>query len=58
MGYDVGRHMAHAMSASVSERFGDRISPQERKLRHYEAVHGGGIHGSGMWTTEKANSSH
>ena len=53
MGYDVGRHMAHSLSASVSERLGDRIHPEERRLRDLEVVHGGGVHGSGVFTTER-----
>ena len=52
MGYDVGRHMAHSLSAGLTERGGDRISPAERLHRAQEAVHGGGVHGSGVWTTE------
>ena len=54
MGYDVGRHMAHAWSTGYSERLGDRVRPMERRHRQQEAVHGGGVHGSGVWTTEAA----
>lgn len=54
MGYDVGRHLAHAMSAGFAERHGDYLHPAEREHRKQEAVHGGGIHGSGVWTTERA----
>jgi len=50
---DVGRDMAHAWSASYAERHGDRVSPVERRHRAQEAVHGGGIHGSGVWVTER-----
>jgi hypothetical protein len=46
--------MAHALSAGVQTRLGDRISPVERRYRQAEAVHGGGVHGSGVWTTENA----
>ena len=49
---DVGRHLAHAWSASVCERHGDRPSPEEAYYRRQEACHGGGVHGSGVWTTE------
>jgi hypothetical protein len=56
MGYDVGRHMAHSLSAGKSERLRphEGISPEERRQRAQEAVHGGGVHGSGCWTTENA----
>ena len=52
LGSFVGRHLAHAMSAGLSERAGDRLHPAERMHRVQEAVHGGGVHGSGVWTTE------
>ena len=52
MGYDVGRHQAHANSAGVAARKGERLTPREKGHRHQEAVHGGGVHGSGVWTTE------
>ena len=54
MGYDVGRHMAHSWSMGYAERLGDRISPAERRARQQEAVHGGGIRGSGVFTSEHA----
>lgn len=50
----VGRHQAHAWSAGYSERMGDRVHPLERRHRQQEAVHGGGVHGSGIWTTENS----
>ena len=50
---DVGRHLAHAWSASVAERHGDELPTTERRARTQEAVHGGGVHGSGVWCTEK-----
>ena len=54
MGYDVGRHLAHAWSMGYSERLGDSVRRQERRARDQEAVHGGGVRGSGVWTTEHA----
>ena len=32
---------------------GDYVHPRERDLRNMEAVHGGGVHGSGVWTDER-----
>ena len=54
MGYDVGRHQAHAWSAGYSSRLGDQVHPLEKRMRQQESVHGGGVHGSGVWTTETA----
>ena len=45
--------MAHSLSASAQERMGDYVPPRERDLRDQEAVHGGGVHGSGVWTDER-----
>jgi hypothetical protein len=50
---DVGRDLSHAWSASAAERHGDVLSPSERNRRQHEAVHGGGVHGSGVWVTER-----
>jgi hypothetical protein len=50
---DVGRDLAHASSASVATRRGDRLSRAERIQRAQEAVHGGGVHGSGVYVTEE-----
>ena len=46
--------MAHSLSNGVTTRMGDRISPEERRARDQEAVHGGGVNGSGVFTTERA----
>jgi len=49
---DVGRTLAHSWSASAAERHGDRLAPEEQQMRRQEAVHGGGVHGAGVWVTE------
>ena len=54
LGSVVGRHLAHASSAGFNERTDGRMYPVERTLRGFEAVHGGGVHGSGVWTNERA----
>lgn len=50
---DVGRDLAHSWSASAHTRHGDAMHPAERRHRQQEAVHGGGVHGSGVWVTER-----